>query len=208
VFHLSGVFDAVAGATIAAAINAYTTHDPPGTPPELRRSIAQRRADALYDIARLALASPGAPDVAGARPHVVARVNLTDLLAALVSDPEHPDHHRLPGHRPMALLDWAGPVGPATLTRLLGDSTVTRIITNGAGQPLDVGTATRVWPAAVRKAITDRDRGCRFDPCDRPAAWCDIDHVTPFSEGGATASAVGRFRASHVAWHVTAPAAA
>jgi hypothetical protein len=33
-------------------------------------------------------------------------VNLTDLLAALVSDPEHPDHHRLPGHRrPMALLD-------------------------------------------------------------------------------------------------------
>jgi hypothetical protein len=38
-------------ATIAAAINAYTTHDPPGTPPELRRSIAQRRADALYDIA-------------------------------------------------------------------------------------------------------------------------------------------------------------
>jgi hypothetical protein len=91
--------DAVAGATIAAAINAFMTHDPPGTPPELRRTVAQRRADALYDIARLALASPNAPDVAGARPHVVARVNLTDLLATLVSDPEHPDHHRLPGHR-------------------------------------------------------------------------------------------------------------
>jgi hypothetical protein len=69
----------------------------------------------------------------------------------------------------------------------LGDSTVTRIITNGAGQPLDVGTATRVWPAAIRKAITDRDRGCRFDGCDRPAAWCDIDHVIPYSQGGPTA---------------------
>jgi hypothetical protein len=63
-----------------------------------------------------------------------------------------------------------GPVGPATLNRLLGDSVVTRIITNGASQPLDVGAATRVWPAAIRKAITDRDRGCRFDGCDRPAA--------------------------------------
>jgi hypothetical protein len=78
------VFDAEAGATIAAAINAYMTHDPPDTPPELRRTVAQRRADALYDIATRALASPGAsesPDVAGARPHVIARVNLTDLPA-------------------------------------------------------------------------------------------------------------------------------
>ena len=188
VFHLAGVFDAEAGATIAAAINAYMTHDPPGTPAELRRTVAQRRADAMYDIPTTALASRDAPDVAGSRPHVVARVNLTDLLATLVSDPDHPDHQRLPGHRrPMATLDWAGPVGPATLARLLGDSTVTRIITNGASQPLDVGTATRVWPAAIRKAITDRDRGCRFDGCDRPAAWCDIDHVIPYTDGGPTA---------------------
>jgi hypothetical protein len=107
VFHLNGVFDAEAGATIAAAINAYMTHDPPGTPPELRRTVAQRRADALYDIAKAALVSPNAPDVAGSRPHVVARVNLTDLLAALVSDPQHPDHHRLPGRRPsVGVLDW------------------------------------------------------------------------------------------------------
>lgn len=32
VFHLSGAFDAEGGATIAAALNAYMHHDPPGTP--------------------------------------------------------------------------------------------------------------------------------------------------------------------------------
>ena len=182
VFHINGSLDAESGATLATAINAFMDHDPPGTPPELRRSIDQRRVDALRAVAEAALAA--APNVAGARPHIIVRVNLADL----VSHPDHPDHHRLPG-RPVAppTLDWAGPIGPATLERLLSDSTVTRIIVDGDSRPLDVGTATRVWPAAIRKAITDRDRGCRFDPCDRPPEWCDIDHIIPVTEDGPTA---------------------
>jgi hypothetical protein len=191
VFHLSGQFDAEGGATIAAALNAYTHHDPPDTPPELRRTIQQRRADALVDIARTALGCADAPQVAGAKPRIVVRVNLADLI----SHPAHPHHHRLPGshHRCRCggsvsppTVDWTGPIGPQLLERLLDDATITRVVLDSDGQPLDVGTATRTWPTAIRAAITERDRGCRFDPCDRPAEWCDIDHVVPYSQGGRT----------------------
>jgi hypothetical protein len=201
-FHLSGVFDAEGGATIAAALNAYMHHDPPGTPPELRRSVQQRRADAMVAIGRAALGCADAPRVAGAKPRVVVRVDLADL----VSDRDHRDHQRLPGHRCCGCrgrsvspptVDWAGPIGPAELARLVDDAVITRVVFDAAGQPLDVGAGRRVWPAAIRAAITERDRGCRFDPCDRPAEWCDIDHVVPFCEGGVTAVGNGILLCRH-----------
>jgi hypothetical protein len=198
IFHLSGVFDAAAGATIATAINAYMRQDPPDTPPELRRDVRQRRADALHDIADAALAALDDSKVAGVKPRIVVRVNLADLL----SDPDHPDHDRLPGHRRSRsvsppTLDWIGPIGPRLLAQLLDDAVITRVVFDSDGQPLDVGTATRVWPTAIRAAITERDRSCRFDPCDRLPEWCDIDHITPFSEGGATAVANGILLCRH-----------
>ena len=187
VFHLSGVLDAEAGATLATAIDAFLTHDPPDTPPELQRSIDQRRADALLAVGQAALASQNAPEVAGARPQLIVRVNLADLL----NHPDHPDHHRLPGggrgSGSPPTVDWGGVIGRETLSRLFDDCAITRIIVDGDGRPLDVGTTTRVWPAAIRKAITERDRGCRFDGCDRPPAWCDIDHIVPVEAHGPTA---------------------
>jgi hypothetical protein len=201
VVHLTGVFDAEGGATIAAAINAYMHRDPPDTPVELRRSVQQRRADALVDLAKAALAGLDESTVAGVKPRVVIRVNLADLI----SDCDHPDHDRLPGHHrcryggsvspPTA--DWAGPIGPQLLERLLDDATITRVIFDPAGQPVDVDTARRTWPTAIRAAITERDRGCRFDPCDRPPEWCDIDHITPYSEGGPTSVTNGILLCRH-----------
>jgi hypothetical protein len=186
-FHLSGVLDAEAGATLATAIDAFLTHDPPDTPPELQRSVDQRRADALLAVGQAALASQNAPEVAGARPQLIVRVNLADLL----NHPDHPDHHRLPGggrgSGSPPTVDRGGSIGRGTLSRLFDDCAITRIIVDGDGRPLDVGTTTRVWPAAIRKAITERDRGCRFDGCDRPPAWCDIDHIVPVEAHGPTA---------------------
>jgi Domain of unknown function (DUF222) len=186
-FHLNGRFDAVGGATLAAAINAYMHPDPPDTPPEEQRDIAQRRADALVAMAEAALAAKEAGTVAGSRPHVVVRVNLADLI----SHPEHPDHHRLPGQRVRSVspptIDWVGAIGPALLAQLLDDCEISRVVFDTDGQPIDIGTATRVWPAGMRRAIIERDRGCRFDPCDRRAEWCDIDHRIPWEDGGPTA---------------------
>jgi hypothetical protein len=185
-FHLNGRFDALGGGTLAAAINAYMSLDPPGTPAGQQRDVEQRRADALVAMAEAALAAKEAGTVGGVKPRVVVRVNLADLI----SNPGHPEHHRLPG-RPRSVsppvVEWVGPIGPRLLAQLLDDCEISRVVFGPDGQLLDIGTATRVWPVGMRRAIIERDRGCRFPSCDRRPEWCDIDHMVPWEEGGPTA---------------------
>jgi Domain of unknown function (DUF222) len=52
--------------------------------------------------------------------------------------------------------------------------------------PLDVGTATDTIPAHLRRAVTVRDRHCRFPGCAQPPAACQPHHLIPRSEGGPT----------------------
>jgi hypothetical protein len=71
--------------------------------------------------------------------------------------------------------------------RLACDAKVSRVITEGASRPLDVGRSTKVVPPALRRALTVRDRGCRFPGCGRPPSWCDAHHVVHWADGGDTA---------------------
>jgi hypothetical protein len=48
------------------------------------------------------------------------------------------------------------------------------------------GTTRRRPDAAQRRHIQSRDRNCIFPGCRVPAIDCDIDHTTPWAEGGAT----------------------
>ncbi len=52
--------------------------------------------------------------------------------------------------------------------------------------PLDVGAATDTIPVQIRRAVTRRDRGCRFPGCDRPAVRCHVHHLRPRADGGET----------------------
>jgi hypothetical protein len=52
--------------------------------------------------------------------------------------------------------------------------------------PLDIGAATETIPAHLRRAVTARDRHCRFPGCDQPPAASQVHHLTPRAEGGAT----------------------
>ena len=52
--------------------------------------------------------------------------------------------------------------------------------------PLDVGAATDSIPAHLRRAVALRDRHCAAPGCDQPPAACQIHHIRPKSEGGAT----------------------
>jgi hypothetical protein len=51
---------------------------------------------------------------------------------------------------------------------------------------LDIGRATRLVPAGMRRALVLRDGGCRFPGCDRPPQWTDAHHLHPWAQGGAT----------------------
>ena len=48
------------------------------------------------------------------------------------------------------------------------DAGAYRVVLGADGEVLDVGRQTNRWPAAIRRAITIRDRGCVFPGCDRP----------------------------------------
>jgi hypothetical protein len=137
--------------------------------PDLRRA-GQRRADALGQICRSWMDSSRRPMILGERPHVVVTVDL-EALEGRVGRSELQD---------------AGPVTPETARRLACDARVSRVITDGATRPLELGRSTRVVPPALRRAVAVRDGGCRFPGCGRPPGWCDAHHVRHWADGGET----------------------
>jgi Domain of unknown function (DUF222)/HNH endonuclease len=52
--------------------------------------------------------------------------------------------------------------------------------------PLDAGATAETIPAHLRRAVTARDRHCRFPGCDQPPAACQPHHIIPRSQGGPT----------------------
>jgi hypothetical protein len=141
---------------------------------EGHRTAPQRRADALAELCRAWLDSSGRPAVAGERPHMVVTIDLESLRGRLGSRCE---------------LEDAGPIRPEAARRIACDASVTRMITRGGSEPLDVGRRTPVVPPGMRRALAIRDSGCRFPGCGRPRAWCDAHHVRHWADGGQTALA-------------------
>lgn len=149
------------------------------------RTAAQRRADALAQLARLAVGrdATGDPDPAppGRTPvHVSLVATLEQVMAAL-------------GVRPAAGVGLAndlgpggGPVPPAVLAQSLCTAVISPTILDGNGAVLAQGRAVRLATIAQRRAVFARDRGCVVPGCTAPPQWCEVHHVVPWSEGGAT----------------------
>ena len=79
-----------------------------------------------------------------------------------------------------------GRLSAETLRRIACDAGVTRVVTDGASAPLDVGRTTRVVSPALWRALVVRDGGCVAPGCDRPPGWCDAHHRVHWVDGGAT----------------------
>lgn len=62
-----------------------------------------------------------------------------------------------------------------------------RVLTDPAsGAPLAVDTRTP--SRTLRQFVRARDQHCRVPGCRRPAARCDLDHATPWADGGPTSA--------------------
>jgi len=104
-------------------------------------------------------------------------------------------------------LDGYGPV-IADIARQVADNQpdaefrfiVTDTPTNN---PLMTGTTRRRPSAALRRHVESRNPTCVFPGCRHPSTDCDIDHTTPWSEGGTTApgSVAPVCRRDHVIRH-------
>jgi len=80
----------------------------------------------------------------------------------------------------VALLSGPGGLAGFLRRRLLGSRLA------GRSLPLDVGVSTDI-PAAIRRAVIERDQHCQFPSgCDQPASGCEVHHLTHKADGGKT----------------------
>ena len=134
----------------------------PGPPaPGDDRSTPARRADILVDIL----------NGAGNRPGLIVHVSAETLFEGK------------PGISETELGTF---LTADEISRISCDSNLTRVVFGPDSQPLDVGRTKRLVTPALRVAVVARDLHCIFPGCDRPANWCDIHHLIPWSEGGRT----------------------
>ncbi len=134
---------------------------------------AERRARALATVARFFLDHHHqVPTGRLGRPHVVVLVDL-DVLEARAGG--------------TATFTSGTVITGDQARRLAEDANLSRVITAGRSEPLDVGRSTRTIPPALAKAVIARDRHCRYHGCTSPPWACDIHHLKPWSQGGSTA---------------------
>ncbi|MHB8682210.1 MAG: HNH endonuclease signature motif containing protein [Acidimicrobiales bacterium] len=137
---------------------------------ELGRTPAQRRADALVE-----MASRSALVTGGSRPR--------PLFTVLV------DYDTLQGR--VCELAQGIVVSPGSLVPWLEAADIERVVF-GPGDRVDVGVRARLFKGATRRAVELRDRECQHPYCDRPAEECECDHILPYAQGGETTQENGR----------------
>ena len=165
---LNGSFDAELADLIATGLRLGTTRDEKGEPV---RTPGERRADALAAIFQHFLDHQVARPGGRHRPHVNA---IVDLDRRVARDPA---------------AGWSADgfaLSPETISRLLCDCGIHRVVTQGRSTILDYGTRTQTIPAPLFNTLVVRDRHCRWPGCDRPASWCDGHHVWHWEDGGPT----------------------
>jgi Domain of unknown function (DUF222) len=157
--------------------------------PEDKRTLDQLRADVLAGLGWSALAAGHLgcchPDCGhlnqrlGTRRGRAATVNVTVAYPTLIGVDDHPAH--LHGH---------GPITAAVARRIAAHGSWRRLLTDPvSGAVLDVGRHRYTPPPDLAEHVIGRDQTCRFPTCTRPAAGCDLDHSTPFEQGGTTSAA-------------------
>ncbi len=65
-------------------------------------------------------------------------------------------------------------------------STIRRLVTDSTGCIVDAGRTRYAVSDTQRHLIALRDGTCRFPGCSRAAVRCEIDHATPWDDGGGT----------------------
>ncbi|UKA60026.1 HNH endonuclease signature motif containing protein [Arthrobacter sp. FW306-2-2C-D06B] len=169
-----------------------------------RRTRAQKLLDGLLGACKIALATGALPAAGGQRPQIMATIDHRDLLASvkeagqLTFLGQSGQAGRADGsQQDTGSFAFTGPVPAATLRKIACDADIIPVVLGGEGQVLDIGRASRIFPAHIRKAITARDKGCAFPSCTMPAPWCEAHHITYWSRGGPSSADNGVLLCSH-----------
>ena len=165
-FAFSGLLYGTAAEAARTALHAFRTPDAPGE----HRSPEQRSADAFEQLCELALRTGDAPTQHGVRPHILVIVEEADLLR---------------GEGTARLGHSNQPITLPSLQPLLTDCTISRLVRDAAGTPIEASEGVRTVPQGLWRALLARDGGCTWPGCDAPPSWCDVAHGhTAFHKGG------------------------
>jgi Domain of unknown function (DUF222) len=177
---LDGQLDAVGGTELATALRridkemfeadwaaAKEIHGDKVCVDHLSRTPAQRRADALVELARRAMAAP--EQRKDPRPLFVVHLGDDSL-------------------KRMCELASGTVIAPGQLIPRLSEAEIERIVYEGPSrQVVDLGRKSRFFGGALLRAIQLRDRRCVHPGCDIPADDCQADHnTTPWAHDGRT----------------------
>jgi hypothetical protein len=178
--HLDGYLTAIGAATVGEALDrierelfqadwaaAKTEHGDAATVAHLARSAAQRRHDALVEMAVRAMTAPA--DGKRPRPLVTVMVDYPTLVGRVCQ------------------LATGTVVAPGTVAELLGDDAtlMERAVFDGPNRIVDI-SAARSFRGILRRILEIKHPRCDHDTCHVPAARSQGDHLTPWSHGGAT----------------------
>jgi hypothetical protein len=138
---------------------------------ELCRTPAQRRADALKEMAMRSATTPA--DGRRPRPLVTFHVGWETLNGRLCQ------------------MGDGQVVAPDTVLGWLLSADFERAVF-APGKRVEVSPTQRLFTGATRRAIELRDKQCAHEYCDAPADQCQIDHIVDFAKGGPTTQENGR----------------
>jgi hypothetical protein len=137
------------------------------------RTVAQRRADALVEMATRSATAPAK----GRRPKPLFTVLLGDESFTRLCE-----------------LSSGQVITPGQLVPHLGTAQLESVLFDGPTTVISV-SKRRTFTGALRRAIQVRDRYCQHPSgCDVPADDCDVDHTVPYNQGGPTSQFNGRLQ--------------
>lgn len=164
-FCVDAILDPEAGAALKTALDSLAKR----LGPDDDRSHKQRMADSVHELVHHAMDEGRMPRRNGVKPHL----NVTTTLEGLKNEVGAPP----------ADLELSLPISTRTLERIACDCTMSRVLLADS-MVIDVGRATRVVSAPMRRALRTRDKGCRWPGCDRQVNWTSPHHIDFWARGG------------------------
>jgi Domain of unknown function (DUF222) len=130
------------------------------------RTSAQRLADGLTQLCK----AYAAGTVTGGREKPTILIGCSaETMAGLSDEPGWTSH---------------GDRIPADVVRHLAEDAILRRVVMAGDAVINLGNRVRFATDDQYQALMMRDGGCRWPGCDIPAAWCEVDHLIPVTEGG------------------------
>ena len=147
---------------------------------KLCRTEAQRRSDALLEMARAAAAC--SPDTK--RPLPTVNFILDQATAAAVASNDLIDP--LDYGDVTSRTDRGHRVDPYAIIGVSMWALIRRVVTDTKGVVIELGRTQRLFTGFAREAVMLLEPTCIWPGCDQPHSWCHADHLTSWSTRGPT----------------------